>query len=506
MDGTAQPRYPPDASFNGGDLDCGSGLLLLIRKHIDPLARGQILEVRSTEPSVEQDLPSWCRLTGNQLLSSNLSAGTWSFLICKGSLAEEKESPASAQPPVHAETKVEATRVSERQPKPAAIPDIAPLSIMGIGSWPRPRWMLQAMHEHVEGRLGEDEFQATADDAVRLAVEAQLRAHVDVVTDGEQRRDNYASFVGGLLENCQLIPLTDLLPLVDDPEKFEKELQSLDVPASEVRHPAVFGKLRRGRPIAVHELEFVRSLTDRPAKIALPGPYLLTRIMWMECISDKAYASREELAADIVRLLREELHDLLSAGAALVQFDEPVLTEVVFTGAKNSRSFMCGALSEKGSAEHELDFARELINQVVDGAPLERTAIHICRGNWTRDETAALSGDYRPLMPILKALNVGNYLLELCTPRAGEIEALKQLPSDRRIGVGVVNPKTDTVESTEEILAKARKAADLFGADRILLNPDCGFATFADNPVSSSRLAEAKLSALARAAEILRGR
>ena len=92
---------------------------------------------------------------------------------------------------------------------------------MGIGSWPRPRWMLQAMHEHIEGRLSEAEFQATADDAVRLAVEAQLRSQVDVVTDGEQRRDNYASFIGGLLENCQLIPLTDLLPLVDDPEKFE---------------------------------------------------------------------------------------------------------------------------------------------------------------------------------------------------------------------------------------------------------------------------------------------
>src|SRR5215831_4125133 len=494
MGETAQPRYPPDASFNGGDLDCGSGLLLLIRKHIDPLARGQILEVRSNESSVEQDLPSWCRLTGNELLSSNRSAGTWSFLICKGSLAERKETSATAQPQAHAETKVETTRVSERPPKPAAIPDIAPLSVMGIGSWPRPRWMLRAMHEHVEGRLDEDEFQATADDAVRLAVEAQLRAHVDVVTDGEQRRDNYASFVGGLLENCQLIPLTDLLPLVDDPEKFEKELLSLDVPASEVRHPAVFGKLRRGRSIAAHELEFVRSLTDRPAKIALPGPYLLTRIMWMECISDKAYASREEL------------DDLLLAGAALVQFDEPVLTEVVFTGAKNTRSFMCGALSEKGSAEHELAFARELINQVVDGAPLERTAIHICRGNWTRDESAALSGDYRPLMPILKALKVGNYLLELCTPRAGEIDALRELPQDRRIGVGLVNQKTDTVESLEEIVAKAKKAANLFGADRIFLNPDCGFATFADNPVCISRLAEAKLNALARAAEVLKGR
>jgi 5-methyltetrahydropteroyltriglutamate--homocysteine methyltransferase len=506
MDESARDSYRPDVSFDGGDLDCGSGLLLLIRKHIDPLARGQILEVRSTELSVEQDLPSWCRLTGNELVSWNRNAGTWSFLICKGSLAEKGESPAPVQPRPGAGRPVEAAGIFARPSKTDSIPNIAPLSVMGIGSWPRPRWMLQAMHEHVEGRLGEAEFQATADDAVRLAVEAQLRSAVDVVTDGEQRRDNYASFVGGLLENCQLIPLTDLLPLVDDPEKFEKELESLDVPASEVRHPAVFGKLRRGRPIAAHELEFVRSLTDKPVKIALPGPYLLTRIMWMECISDKAYASRVELAGDIVKILREELHDLLSAGAALVQFDEPVLTEVVFTGAKNSRSFMCGALSEKGSAEHELGFARELINQVVDGVPLERTAIHICRGNWTRDESAALSGDYRPLVPTLQALKVGNYLLELCTPRAGEIEALKELPQDRRIGIGVVNPKTEIVEPVEEIVAKAKRAADLFGADRIFLNPDCGFATFADNPVCSSRLAEAKLSALARAAEILKTR
>ena len=494
----------PDVTFDGGNLDCGSGLLLLIRKHIDPLARGQILEIRSTESSVEQDLPSWCRLTGNELVSSNRNAGTCSFLVCKGSRAEKHEALVLTQPKLSTVRPMPVVGSSARPSKPASIPDLAPLSVMGIGSWPRPRWMLQALHEHVEGRLGDEEFQATADDAVRLSVEAQLRSGMDVVTDGEQRRDNYASFVGGLLENCQLIPLTDLLPLVDDPEKFEKELLSLDVPASEVRHPAVFGKLKRGRPIAVQELQFVQSLTDRPVKIALPGPYLLSRIMWMECISDNAYRSREELAGDIVQILREELHELLSAGVALVQFDEPVLTEVVFTGAKNTRSFMCGALSEKGSAESELAFARELINQVVADAPLDRTAIHICRGNWTRDESAALSGDYSPLVPTLKALNIGTYLLELCTPRAGEIEALKALPEDRRIGIGVVNPKTEIVESLEEIVSKAKRAADLFGADRIFLNPDCGFATFADNPVCSSRLAEAKLSALARAAEILK--
>ena len=131
--------------------------------------------------------------------------------------------------------------------------------------------MLRALHEHLEGRVSDEEFERTADDAVRLAVEAQLRAGVDAVTDGEQRRDNYASFVGGLLDNCQLVPITDLLPYVDDPDEFARELQSLDVPAEKVRHPAVFGPLGRSRPLAVHELEFARTLTDVPVKVALPA-------------------------------------------------------------------------------------------------------------------------------------------------------------------------------------------------------------------------------------------
>ena len=229
--------------------------------------------------------------------------------------------------------------------------------------------MLQAIHDHVSGRLGEDEFQETAHDAVRLCVQAQLRAGVDLVTDGEQRRDSYASFVGGRLDNCQLIPITDLLPYVDDPAEFEQELRALDVPAGEVRHPAVFGRLGRSRPLAVHELQFARTLTDRPIKVALPGPYLLTRTMWLECVSDRAYASREALAEDVVRVLREELFHLLAAGAVLVQFDEPVLTEVVFGEPRGRRSFMCGALSAKRAPREELAFAASLLNQVVAGAP-----------------------------------------------------------------------------------------------------------------------------------------
>jgi 5-methyltetrahydropteroyltriglutamate--homocysteine methyltransferase len=512
-DMTPVERHPheADASFDGGDLDCGNGLLLLIRQHMDPLERGQLLEFHSTDISVDEDFPAWCRLTGNELVSWTKRGKDRSFLVCKGTLAEREERqvsrvPATARPRFEPRGRgTVAVSVPASLPAPAAAPAIAPLSVMGIGSWPRPRWMLQAIHEHVEGRLGDAEFEATAQDAVRLAVAAQVRAGADVVTDGEQRRDNYASFVGGLLDNCQLIPLTDLLPLVDDPEKFEAEMRSLDVPASQVRHPAVFGPLGRSRPLVGGELTFAQSLTDRPVKLALPGPYLLTRTMWMECISDRAYRSREHLAEDVVRVLREEVHALLAAGAALVQLDEPVLSEVVFTGAKNARSFMCGALSEKGDAAHELAFARELIEAVVAGLPRERLGLHVCRGNWTRDESAALAGDYRALLPLLASLSIGTLFLELATPRAGELDVLRDLPRTTRIGVGVVNQKHEAVEAVEDIVRRAEQAVRLFGADRVLLTPDCGFATFADNPVASATVAEAKLRAIVLAAERLRG-
>ncbi|MBI1839915.1 MAG: 5-methyltetrahydropteroyltriglutamate--homocysteine methyltransferase [Verrucomicrobia bacterium] len=494
--------HRPDTSFDGGDLDCGGGLLLLIRRHIDPLPRGGLLEILSTDASVEGDLPSWCRLTGNELVSWIKSGRQSAYLVCKGALSERSVAP-SVSSPVDPRSPIRPVLIPDRFPPPSPCPAIEPLSVLGIGSWPRPRWMIQAVHEHLEGRLSEKDFQATADDAVRLAVEAQLRAGVDVLTDGEQRRDSYASFVGSRLDNCQLIPLTDLTAMVDDREKFQKELRALDIPAAEVRHPVVFGRLGRSRPLAVHEAVFLRSLTATPIKIALPGPYLLTRTMWLDCLRERPYETREDLARDVVRVLREELRFLLAEGVSLVQFDEPVLTEVVFSGGHQKRSFMCGALSEKKSPEHELAFAAELLNELIAGLPAERIALHTCRGNWTRDEAAALTGGYQPLLSFLKSVKVGVLFLELCTPRAGEMEILRDLPERLRMGVGVVNQKRERVETVDEIVAKARRAIAMFGRERVLLTPDCGFATFADNPVASAAIAEAKLETIARARSVL---
>jgi len=500
MKPTQQHTLPPDVSFDGGDLDCGNGLLLLIRKHIDPMARGQLLEIKSTEISVDEDLPAWCRLTGNELVSFIKDGKQRSFLVCKGKLDERRSATAQSARPVTPVAPFITAPPRSRIPAPA----IPPLAVMGIGSWPRPRWMIEAMHNYVEGRLDENAFEDTANDAVRLVAAAQDRADVDVMTDGEQRRDSYASFVATRLDNCQLIPLTDLLPLVDHPEEFERELRALDVPAADVRHPAVFGRVGRSRPLVVHEFDFLRTLTDKPIKVALPGPYLLTRTMWMECLQERAYDTREQLAEDIVLALRAELADLVDAGVSMIQFDEPVLSEVVFSGPKSRPSFMCGALSESHGPEYELGFARDLVNAVVEGMPRERTAIHVCRGNWTPDESVALTGSYEPLLATLRAMRVGAYLLEMCTPRAGEMYLLRSLPTDARIGVGVVNQKCRDTEIPADVATRINRAIELFGVERVLLHPDCGFATFADSPICGSSSAEEKLAVIAEAVERIR--
>lgn len=161
---------------------------------------------------------------------------------------------------------------------------------------------------------------------------------------------------------------------------------------------------------------------------------------------------------------------------------------------------------EKREPAEELAFAEMLINCVVAGLPRDRLALHVCRGNWTPDESVALAGDYRPLVPLLSHVNVGTLFLELCTPRAGEVDVLTDLPQEKRIGVGVVNQKCASVESFDEVVAKAEQAIAVFGVERVLLTPDCGFATFADNPIASAVQAEQKLAVIKKAAQLLQQR
>ena len=114
----------------------------------------------------------------------------------------------------------------------------------------------------------------------------------------------------------------------------------MDMPASAVKNPTCTGKLSRREPLAVDDYRFMRNLTARPVKITLPGPYLLTRSMWVTALTKKAYRNHMKMADDVVKILREELIDPRDAGCEFVQFDEPVLTEVVMSQECERRTFM----------------------------------------------------------------------------------------------------------------------------------------------------------------------
>lgn len=374
-----------------------------------------------------------------------------------------------------------------------------------IGSWPRSVEVQKAMREKRAGRMTDEAFQTVADQAVIECLRLQEEAGVDIVSDGEQRRDNYISFVAEHLHNVKMLTVSELLEYIDDKASFEEILGTLDVPAFSLSNPAAAGKISRKKPLALNDFRFLKKHTDRKIKVTLPGPYLLTRSMWVEGLSEEAYPTKEDLAIDIVGVLREELEDLIAEGVDFVQFDEPVLTELVFTQKNANRTFMCGALTAKADAEVEIEFALGLINQVMEGMRGRGTklGVHICRGNWSREDDILLRGPYFPLIPYLSRVNVDQLVLEYATPRAGEIEAIKEF-THAEIGFGVVNPRTEEIETAEEIVEKVNQLLKLIPANQIYLNPDCGFGTFAQRPMNSEDIASQKLKVMSKAANLLR--
>ncbi len=369
-----------------------------------------------------------------------------------------------------------------------------------VGSWPRPPGVAEAMRAYRRRRIDRAELDRIADEAVVDLLRLQETLGCDIVTDGELRRDNFYSFVADKLSGVRLMTLAEMLDVVEDKAGFEQLLQTLDVPAYSISSPICTARVERREPLTVDDLAFARRHTDLPIKVTLPGPYLLTRAMFVPELTRAYYPDKEALAEDVVALLRTELEELRSAGAEFVQFDEPVLTEVAFAPGR-TRTFMCAALAARRDPAEELEFAVSLINRVVAGVDGLRLGLHVCRGNWSRDETTLLSGGYQALRPYLDRLQITQLVLEYATERAGTLVGFE----GKEIGLGVVNPRTDQVETPEQIRAAVEEALRLYPAERVFLNPDCGFGTFSNRPMNTLEIASAKVAAMAAAARDLRG-
>lgn len=372
---------------------------------------------------------------------------------------------------------------------------------------PRNDEILRALRKRSKGSISEAEFLNIIDGEEDEVVKLQEKHNITYISSGELSRDNYVSFIATKLAGVRMMSMAEMLDYVEDKKAFEEILSILDVPAISIKNAICEGKISRRTNIVCDELKRLKKRTNGKVKITLPGPYLVTRSMWLPELSKKGYNSKEELGEDVIKIYAEEIKELQEIGVDIIQFDEPVLTEVVFTEGK-PRTFMCAALSEKKDPTQELEFATHLIKSCM--AKIDRTksmrALHVCRGNWSKDESILLSGPYTPLIKLFENIDTDALMLEFSTKRAGELSSLfesKKIREEIILGLGVINPRTDIIEKHEDMIERAEEALRYTSKERLFLNPDCGFATFSNRPVSTLDVIDKKLTELETAVKYL---
>ncbi|MBS5359799.1 MAG: 5-methyltetrahydropteroyltriglutamate--homocysteine methyltransferase, partial [Finegoldia magna] len=220
------------------------------------------------------------------------------------------------------------------------------------------------------------------------------------------------------------------------------------------------------------------------------------------------YDSKEDLGEDVIEIYKKEIENLQEIGVDVIQFDEPVLTEIVFTEGR-PRTFMCASLSTRKDPTEELKFATHLIKSVMDSVDRDKSicSLHVCRGNWSKNESILLTGPYTPLLDLFADINADLLALEFSTPRAGELKALladERINNKVILGLGVLNPRLDEKEDTDGIYKRAKEALTFIDTDKLWLNPDCGFATFSNRPVNEYDHIREKLQSMIDARDKLR--
>jgi 5-methyltetrahydropteroyltriglutamate--homocysteine methyltransferase len=329
-----------------------------------------------------------------------------------------------------------------------------------VGSYPQPDWLIDRerlrhrfpprVRARELWRVGPEYLAGAQDDATLLAIQAQERAGLDILTDGEQRRESYSNRFATALDGVD----------IDNPGT------ALDRSGHPNPVPRVTGPIRRRHPVEVEDVAFLRANTGRTVKITVPGPFTMA-----QQAQNDHYASTEDLAFGYAEAVNEEVRDLFAAGADIVQLDEPYL---------------------QARPDEARRYGVKVLNRALAGIT-GTTAIHLCFGY------AAIIHD-RPegysFLPELAAADCDQVSIE--TAQSGLDCAVLSELDGKTIILGVLNLDDHTVESDEQVAARVRRALPYVPAERIVLAPDCGMKYL---PRDS---AFGKLNAMTAAAALLR--
>jgi 5-methyltetrahydropteroyltriglutamate--homocysteine methyltransferase len=332
-----------------------------------------------------------------------------------------------------------------------------------IGSYPQPDWLIDrerlrsSLPARVRDaglwRVSEPYLQQAQDDATVLAIRDFERAGIDILTDGEIRRESYSNRFATALDGMD----------IDNPAMAPGRSGSVNAV------PRVVGPVRRRRPVEVEDTRFLRAHTDRPIKVTLPGPFTMS-----QQASNESYPDVASLAMDLAAAVNEELHDLFAAGADVVQIDEPWL---------------------QAHAEEAREYALAAIDRALQGAP-GTTALHTCFGY--AHVVTDRPGGY-PFLAELADCAADQLAIEAAQPKL-DPSVLAPI-AHKTLIVGVLDLSDDAaVETPEQVAASIERMLEVVPAERLQVGPDCGMKYLPRD------IAYAKLRALAAGAALARAR
>jgi len=349
-----------------------------------------------------------------------------------------------------------------------------------IGSLLRPDYLKEARKKRASGELSHPEFKKIEDRAVNEAIDVQLKAGLDVITDGEMRR--YA-FFGHLIDAVEGYDKFGgwAIPFHDD-EGHELVF----------KRPVVVSKLKRVRPLCEEEFVYLRAKTDHPAKVTLISAQQAAAYYNAET-SKSAYANIDAYLADLVDILKTEVEELVRLGCTYIQIDAPQYAALIDPGIRE------GYRQRGTDPDKLLDRCIELDNAVIGNHPGINFGIHLCRGN--NQSKYYASGGYDPITSVFSRTKFNTFLLEYDDERSGGFEPLKSVPEDRTVVLGLVTSKKPELETKVELKKRIEEASKYVPMERLALSSQCGFASTEEGNLLTPAEQDAKLNLVVETAK-----
>lgn len=286
-----------------------------------------------------------------------------------------------------------------------------------IGSYPRPKWLREAIRLHKAGKISDEELKEAFNDAALTVMHDHYIAGVDVPTDGEVKRDEMVEYFAERIKGF----------------RFYGPVRVWGT--AYYRKPAVVSKVEYTSPLLVDEFNYTKSISyTSNVKITITGPYTIAYWSYNEY-----YRTMEDLAFDLAKIINMEIHNLVEAGARIIQIDEPAIH----------------------SNKKDVEWAVNVVNEAVKGVNA-KLVMHICYG------------DYKIVAPYLNEFKVDQINFALKNYDYKPLDLFKKYGFEKELGLGVIDVHNRRVESPEEVAKDIKMALKYFPAEKVWINPDCG--------------------------------